>query len=74
MVHTGMFWHINVKNIKFGIQITLICLLFSFGSFELWNLMHVIDNLKLFVSSLDSTMLSIDNMVCKNQKQHFLKA
>jgi len=69
MVHTSMFWHIDVKNIKFWIQIAWICLLFSFGSFEFWNFMHVIDDLMVFVSSLDSTMLSIGNMVCEDQKQ-----
>jgi hypothetical protein len=31
--------------------------------------MHVIDDLMVFVSSLDSTMLSIGNMVCEDQKQ-----
>jgi hypothetical protein len=31
--------------------------------------MHVIDDLMLFVSSLDSTMLSIGNVVCEDQKQ-----
>jgi len=31
--------------------------------------MHVIDDLMLFVSSLDSTMLGISNVVCGDQKQ-----
>jgi hypothetical protein len=30
--------------------------------------MHVIDDLILFVSSLDSTMLGIGNVVCEDQK------
>jgi hypothetical protein len=30
--------------------------------------MHVIDNLMLFVSSLDSTMLGIDNMIYEDKK------
>jgi len=74
MVHTSMFWHIDVKNIKFWIQIAWICLLIIFSSFELWNFMHVIDGFILFVSSLNSTMLNIDNMVCKDQKKHVLEA
>jgi hypothetical protein len=36
--------------------------------------MHVIDDFILFVSSLNSTMLNIDNMVCKDQKKHVLEA
>jgi hypothetical protein len=36
--------------------------------------MHVIDDFILFVSSLNSTILSIDNMVCKDQKKHVLEA
>jgi hypothetical protein len=31
--------------------------------------MHVIDDLMLFVSFLDSIMLSIGNMICEDQKQ-----
>jgi hypothetical protein len=30
--------------------------------------MHVIDNLMLFVSSLDSTMLGIDNVIYEDKK------
>jgi hypothetical protein len=66
MADTSMFWHIVVKNIKFWIQIVWICLLFSFGSFELWNFMHVFIDLMLLVSTLDSIMLSIGNVVCDN--------
>jgi len=33
--------------------------------------MHVIDDLMLFVSSLDSSMLGIDNVICEDQKQCF---
>jgi hypothetical protein len=42
--------------------------LFSFGSFELWNSMHVIDVFMLFVSSLDLIMLSIGNVICDDKK------
>jgi len=31
--------------------------------------MHVVDDLMLFVSSLDSTMLGIGTVVCGDQKQ-----
>jgi hypothetical protein len=74
IVHTSMFWHIDVKNIKFWFQIAWICLLFSFGSFELWNFINVIDDLMLFISFLDSTILSIGNVVYDDQKQHVLEA
>jgi hypothetical protein len=30
--------------------------------------MHVIDDLLLFASSLDSTMLGIGNVICEDQK------
>jgi hypothetical protein len=36
--------------------------------------MHLIDDLILFASSLDLTMLSIDNMVFEEQKQYVSKA
>jgi hypothetical protein len=36
---------------------------------EIETFMQVIDNLMLFVSSLDSIMLGIGNMVYKDQKQ-----
>jgi len=48
-------------------------MLFSVGSFELWNFIYVIDNLILFVSFLDLTMLSISNVICDDQKQHVLE-
>jgi hypothetical protein len=48
--------------------------LFSFGSFELWNSMHVIDVFMLFVSSLDLIMLSIGNVICDDKKQHVSEA
>jgi hypothetical protein len=44
-------------------------LLVSFGNFKNWNFMHVIDNLMLFVSFLDSTILGIGNVICEDQKQ-----
>jgi len=43
--------------------------LFSFDSFELWNFIHVIDDLMLFVSFLDSTMHSIGNVICEDKKK-----
>jgi hypothetical protein len=33
--------------------------------------MHVIDDLILFVSSLDSSMLGIDNVVCRTKNSVF---
>jgi len=49
-------------------------MLIIFSSFELSNFMHVIDDFVLFVSSLNSTILNIDNMVCKDKKIHVLEA
>jgi hypothetical protein len=36
--------------------------------------MHVIDDLILFINSLDSSMFGISNVVCEDQKQHVLEA
>jgi hypothetical protein len=36
--------------------------------------MHVIDDLMLFVSSMDSTILSIGNVICEDQRQHVSEA
>jgi hypothetical protein len=36
--------------------------------------MHYIDDLMLFINYLDSTMFSIDNVICEDQKQYVLEA
>ena len=36
--------------------------------------MYYIDDLMLFINSLDSTTFSIDNVICEDQKQYVLEA